>query len=151
MTEIIFGIVNTYVCIFLKIQLRVNDRGLLHFSGTLFPVFLFIVLYYLCWIWHVSLLGTCKNVANSTEIEVNCTNSTTIFKSNETFKYEVQQYKATHKTMTRILTFFLGFFVATMAKRWWDQVSSMPDITQVAIVLNCMTKVKEDFSGNINF
>ena len=127
-----------------------NLGGYIYFSGTLFPVIVFIVFYYAFWGWFVSLKGTCKDDVEPSD-EVDCTKSTSIFISNETFAYEVKEYKGTHKTITRTLTFFLGFFVATMAKRWWDQVSSMPDITQVAIVLNCMTKVKEDFSGNINF
>ena len=71
-----------------------------------------------------------------------CTHSTAFFKSRETFKQEAEKYSKVHKTLSSILTFFLGFFVVTMMKRWWDQVSSLPDIAQVAMVLNCL--VPED-------
>ena len=66
-----------------------------------------------------------------------CTNSTL---SKGSFQMEVAQYSKMHVEVSRILTFFLGFFVANMMKRWWDQVTTLPDITQVAMVLNGLVR-----------
>ena len=38
--------------------------------------------------------------------------------------------------MTRILTFLLGFYVATIMKRWWAQITGLPKIADIAMVLN---------------
>ena len=62
------------------------------------------------------------------------TNSTALSKPK--FQKKVEQYYKMFVVVAKILTFFLGFFVSTMMKRWWDQVKSLPDITQVALVLN---------------
>ena len=89
-------------------------------------------------IYHLVLEDACTATKQN-----DCTNSTSISKSKATFKTEVEQYYETHKTVTEILTLFLGFFVGIMMQRWWDQVSSMPDITQVSMVLNCLVKSEE--------
>ena len=89
-----------------------------------------------------------KESCSNSKIVPDCTNSTGLFESRETFKTEVKQYKKTHETISTILTFFMAFYVAAMMNRWWGQVSSMPDTTQVAMVLNCLVKSEEDSEEN---
>ena len=44
--------------------------------------------------------------------------------------------RGTYRNMTRILTFLLGFYVATIMKRWWAQITGLPKIADIAMVLN---------------
>ena len=52
------------------------------------------------------------------------------------FKREVKQVADAHKSFVKVITFVLGFYVGTMMRRWWSQISKLPDITQVAMALN---------------
>ena len=52
------------------------------------------------------------------------------------FKRETKQVAVAHKSYVKVITFVLGFYVATMMRRWWSQISKLPDITQVAMALN---------------
>ena len=61
-----------------------------------------------------------------------------IFWTQQRMREEIHQVYDTHKMYTKVLTFVLGFYVATMMKRWWEQVSKMPDITLVAMKLNAL-------------
>eukprot|EP00091_Calanus_sinicus_P007253 TRINITY_DN18216_c0_g1_i1.p1 TRINITY_DN18216_c0_g1~~TRINITY_DN18216_c0_g1_i1.p1 ORF type:complete len:115 (-),score=1.90 TRINITY_DN18216_c0_g1_i1:60-404(-) len=38
-------------------------------------------------------------------------------------------------TLTKIITFLLGFYVTTIARRWWDQVSKLPDADNICLIL----------------
>ena len=62
----------------------------------------------------------------------------------EKFQIEVAGIAQMHASLTRILTFFLGFYVGTMMKRWWDQVSHLPNITSLAMFLNGMVPRSHD-------
>jgi len=46
------------------------------------------------------------------------------------------------KIMTRIITFLLGFYVSAIAKRWWDQVSKLPDVDYLGLVLGGLVWVQ---------
>ena len=114
--------------------LKGNSKFFWSHSGVRSPALLFLVLYYILFgIYYGFLKDTCTKVNQK-----DCTHSTAIIYSRETFQKEAEKYSQVHKTLSSILTFFLGFFVVTMMKRWWDQVSSLPDIAQVAMVLNCL-------------
>jgi len=39
------------------------------------------------------------------------------------------------KDFTKLITFLLGFYVSTIAKRWWDQVGRLPDADTLGLVL----------------
>ena len=56
------------------------------------------------------------------------------------FKMEVKSFAKMHTQLTKIMTFFLAFYVGTMMTRWWCQVSSLPDISVVAMTLNGLVK-----------
>ena len=60
------------------------------------------------------------------------------------FKRETKQVAAAHKSFVKVITFVLGFYVATMMRRWWTQISKLPDITQVAMALNGFVQPKPD-------
>ena len=51
---------------------------------------------------------------------------------------QIKQMLQTHKMFTKVITFVLGFYVATMMGRWWSQISKLPDINQVAMKLNAL-------------
>ena len=111
-------------------------------SGIRQPVTCFLVLYYAIFCFFFFYLqDACMDMASGQkDVFVNqsaCTNSTL---SKGSFQMEVAQYSKMHVEVSRILTFFLGFFVANMMKRWWDQVTTLPDITQVAMVLNGLVR-----------
>ena len=124
-------------------------------SGIRQPVAVFLILYYAIFVFYFSMLkDLCIDPAtmmNNTFVDPNnCVkvNETTASMTKQKFAMEVAQYSKMHVQASKILTFFLGFYVANMMKRWWDQVSSLPDITQVAMALNGLVKTKE---GSMTF
>ena len=138
MLQIGFSVQKAKVKPMLSGLLKGNWKFFWSHSGVRSPALLFLVLYYILFgIYYGFLKDTCTKVNQK-----DCTHSTAIIYSRETFQKEAEKYSQVHKTLSSILTFFLGFFVVTMMKRWWDQVSSLPDIAQVAMVLNCL--VPED-------
>ena len=40
-----------------------------------------------------------------------------------------------HKNMVKVLGLMLGFYTATIMTRWWSQISNLPSITDVAMIL----------------
>ena len=60
------------------------------------------------------------------------------------FKREVKQVATAHKSFVKVITFVLGFYVGTMMRRWWSQISKLPDITQVAMALNGFVEPNPD-------
>ena len=52
------------------------------------------------------------------------------------FCKSTKNWKLDHKNMVKVLGFLLGFYTATVMKRWWSQISHMPLITNVSMVLN---------------
>jgi len=39
------------------------------------------------------------------------------------------------RTLTSLITFLLGFYVTTIARRWWEQVSKLPDADNIVLIL----------------
>ena len=54
------------------------------------------------------------------------------------FCKSAEGWKADHESLVKVLTFLLGFYTATVMRRWWFQVSHMPMITNVTMILNGM-------------
>ena len=46
--------------------------------------------------------------------------------------------------MTRLVTFFMGFYVSMIARRWWDQVSKLPDAEVICLALGGLVWTKEE-------
>ena len=65
---------------------------------------------------------------------VNCSKNVLFTKAK--FKAEVTQLNGLHKMAAKVLTLLLGFYVATMMRRWWQQISALPDIKLLAMTLN---------------
>merc|ERR550519_3259108 len=55
----------------------------------------------------------------------------------------IRDWKDKENTMTKFLTFVLGFYVSQMIKRWWDQVKLLPEIEPITNVLAAF--VQRDF------
>ena len=106
-------------------------------AGIVQPVTLFLALYYAIFLFYFFYLkDVCTDATSDPNIvDMTCTTNSTAL-SKPKFQKKVEQYYKMFVVVAKILTFFLGFFVSTMMKRWWDQVKSLPDITQVALVLN---------------
>ena len=108
-------------------------------SGTFWPVVWFLVLYYIIFVFYIFGLQDACTKPN----QQNCTNSTSMWKSKEAFRFAVTDSNEKWTIITEVMGIFLGLFVASMMSRWWAQVSSMPDISPVAMVLNCWVKSGE--------
>ena len=54
----------------------------------------------------------------------------------EDFTRVVKYLSANTQNMARETTFLLGFYVTTIAKRWWDQVYRLPEPDNLAICLS---------------
>ena len=52
----------------------------------------------------------------------------------------VKNWENDHKNMVKVLGFLLGFYTATVMSRWWSQITHMPMITDVTMVLNGIVK-----------
>jgi len=59
-----------------------------------------------------------------------------IYDKESGFCISTENWKSDHKNMVKVLGFLLGFYTATVMKRWWSQISHMPMITDVTMVLN---------------
>ena len=115
------------------------------YAGIRRPVATFLVLYYAIFcVYFLGLKDACTDRATMRKDKFASVNCTDLTPNRATFQMEVAQYSKMHVESTRILTFFLGFFVASMMKRWWDQVTTLPDISQVAMVLNGLVKSGKD-------
>ena len=116
-------------------------------SGIRQPVAVFLILYYAIFVIYIRLKDLCIDpVTQQPNVFVNnttCVNDPMAPLTKQKFAMKVAEYSKMHIQASKILTFFLGFYVANMMKRWWDQVSSLPDITQVAMALNGLVKTKE--------
>ena len=60
------------------------------------------------------------------------------------FRAEVKQYSGFHKDASKVLGMLLGFYVATMMRRWWSQLAALPDVKLVAMTLNSLSNPDAD-------
>lgn len=52
--------------------------------------------------------------------------------------------------MARVITFLVGFYVATNMRRWWEQIKSIPKATNIGIQLeNIMDKISPEEALNL--
>ena len=50
----------------------------------------------------------------------------------------VEEFRSFHQNMKRVLTFLLGFFVTQTIRRWWNQTSKIPHLTDLAVICNAI-------------
>ena len=50
----------------------------------------------------------------------------------------VKKLTLVEENMKRVLTFLLGFFVTQSIRRWWNQTSKIPHLTDLAVVCNAI-------------
>ena len=50
----------------------------------------------------------------------------------------VKKLTEVEQNMKRVLTFLLGFFVTQSIRRWWNQTSKIPHLTDLAVVCNAI-------------
>ena len=74
------------------------------------------------------------NIGSQNTPSVNCSSSVLFTKAK--FKAEVAQLNKLHTMAAKVLTLLLGFYVATMMRRWWQQISALPDVKPLAMTLN---------------
>jgi len=108
---------------------------------TFNKVLAFLILYYVITI--IVAIGTNVNDKKSCGIYKDgeyYKNGTSIFcnlyDKKSGFCKSTKNWKDDHKNMVKVLGFLLGFYTATVMKRWWSQISHMPMITDVTMVLN---------------
>ena len=65
-----------------------------------------------------------------------------MFNQDEFCKTVEEKWKGRDGTLLTVTTFLLGFYVSTIMGRWWSQVRSLPQIEDVAFVLNTLVVSK---------
>ena len=50
----------------------------------------------------------------------------------------VENFRTFEGNTRKVISVLLGFFVATIVKRWWDQTSKIPRLDKLAISLNAI-------------
>ena len=122
------------------------DRGSMHLFNILFsrskfwgqaklrkPIMIYLFLYYLFFLIFL-VLPSCDDSDD-------CKGSVW---TKETMKKQIKKLSEFQKNYTKVITFVLGFFVATLMRRWWRKISRLPDITSVSMVLNTLVSAKPD-------
>ena len=100
---------------------------------------MFLILYYAILLYFFFVLPYCPEDFDDEDYEGKYTKKCeNVYFTQQKIKHEIKEVLQTHKMYTKVITFVLGFFVATMMKRWWSQISMLPDITQVAMKLNAL-------------
>jgi len=60
------------------------------------------------------------------------------FFTKEGFKKTAEKIRDHERTIIKILALLLGFYASTLMRRWWGQVSKLPRLNDVAMVMNAI-------------
>ena len=60
------------------------------------------------------------------------------FFTKEGFKETAAKIRDHERTIIKILALLLGFYASTLMRRWWGQVSKLPRLNDVAMVMNAI-------------
>ena len=60
------------------------------------------------------------------------------FMTKEGFKEKAANIREHERTIIKILALLLGFYASTLMRRWWGQVSKLPRLNDVAMVMNAI-------------
>ena len=108
------------------------------------PVFIFVLFYYIIlFIFFFGLEYCPEDEFEDGQWSPDYVKCNDAYLTQQLIKREIKQVASAHKLYTKVITFVLGFFVATMMRRWWSQVSNLPDIIPVAMALNASVKTEE--------
>ncbi len=69
--------------------------------------------------------------------------------SEMTFCKVVDAYREDYHTALSVLTFLIGFYVTAILSRWWQQVTQLPEIEELAIHLNALIKAGIIITSNL--
>ncbi len=117
------------------------------FGQTWPPIAVFLILYYIMLILYDSLptKADCLDPLGKTKHNhTSWTQFCGIFEQ-EGFKSAVKDWKDYHKSLVKILSLLLGFYVSTMMRRWWTQITHLPKIEDIAMTLNGLVISGSDF------
>jgi hypothetical protein len=67
------------------------------------------------------------------------------FFTKEGLKKTSEKIRDHERTIIKILALLLGFYASTLMRRWWGQVSKLPRLNDVAMVMNAI------FQPGINY
>jgi len=129
---------------FERLKTMFDKTGLSGF--TRWPIFFFVIFYYIFNILYKLDMFAFECVAFRSGFETkNDTNDTNDMSCNpnEIWLNWIKSMAVQEKIATRYLTFVLGFYVGTIIKRWWDQVSSQPAIDPIISAVVGFVKCKE--------
>merc|ERR1712037_803207 len=54
-------------------------------------------------------------------------------------KTVLEDNNANYATITKLITFLLGFYVSNIINRWWNKVRSVPKVENPSMVLSALT------------
>ena len=60
------------------------------------------------------------------------------FMTKKGFKEKAAKIRDHERTIIKILALLLGFYASTLMRRWWGQVSKLPRLNDVAMVMNAI-------------
>ena len=68
------------------------------------------------------------------------------FFTKEGFKKTAEKICDHERTIIKILALLLGFYASTLMRRWWGQVSKLPRLNDVAMVMNAIFQPGIDYA-----
>ncbi len=113
-------------------------------NATKWPLAIFLFVYFLFRIVYHKLLHYSKE---TTCPEAALNTGCTVAFSKEGFETFVTQISEQHDSIDEVIALLLGFYVEIMMTRWWEQLTSLPSVEDLAITLNSLVESK---SGNVN-
>ena len=111
------------------------------FPGYIYTKILAFLLLYYAILISVSLMSPEKKDCEEKYNEMNSTFSNQssfcflLDKESAFCEGTVKNWEVDHKNMVKVLGFLLGFYTTTVMSRWWSQITHMPMITDVIMVL----------------
>jgi len=116
--------------------LKVNIIG-----QTWYFLLIFLVLYYIGQILYQSDALCIKSLKVFKNKTITPANSNHIPSDKETDQCQIiakdyfDRWAIQEKTMSRLITFLIGFYVSSNVRRWWEQVSRLPDADNLSMIL----------------
>ena len=107
---------------------------------TCIPVCVFALLFMFLWGLYNMGLPSEKDCIKAQSLNQTASILCKLDYTRQRMEIKVTEMAAHHAVTLLVVTLLLGFYVKTMISRWWRQLCSMPDITDVACALNAFVK-----------